>query len=251
MEKIRIQKLLSDAGVASRRAVEEMIVEGRITVNGELVNSLPCFVDGDEDEICVDDVPVRKRPQQRVYFLLNKPRGVVCTQKDPEGRPIAMDLVPSMKDRVYCVGGLDADSSGLVLLTNDGELTRRLTDPRSPVEMTYIVEVDGLPDESSMLAIKKGIFLDGRRTQGMHLKLLERSSQRSHLEIRVVEGKNRIIRRVFHHLGHKIRRMKRTAIGPVSERGLKIGHFRPLMPREVEHLRKYELPQPHHRTQEE
>lgn len=237
MEKVRIQKVLSDSGVASRRNVEEMIVEGRVTVNGELVNELPCFVDPEADEIRVDGALVRKRPHNRVCFLLNKPRGVVCTQRDPKGRPLATQLVPDISGRVYCIGGLDDEASGLVLLTNDGELTKHLTDPRTGVEMDYVVEVDGQPDEDDFVAIRNGVFIEGLRTKKMKVRVLNRG-QRTALELRTTEGRNQMLRRVFQRLGHKLRRLKRTALGPLREHGLKTGNFRMLMPREIEQLRR-------------
>lgn len=236
MEKTRIQKYLSEAGVASRREVEEMIIEGRITVNGRLVNELPCFIEPERDEVAVDGQKVRPVRRPSVYFLLNKPHGAVCAQRDPRGCPLAIEMVPAFGGRVYCVGGLDDEATGLVIVTNDGELTSRLTDPRLGLEMTYVVEVDGKPDETDMNELKRGQFVEGRRRAGMRLKVLEHSAVRSMLEIQSPEGRNAILRFAFQKLKHRIRRMKRTAIGPISERGLKIGHFRALTPREVEQL---------------
>lgn len=236
MAKVRIQKLLAESGLASRRAIEEMVLEGKITVNGKLVKELPFFVDPETDNICVNDRPIRRRKVQLAYFLLNKPRGAVCTPTDPLGRPCAIAMVPDIAGRVYCVGGLDAQSSGLVILTNDGEFTRTLTDPRRPVEMTYVIEVDGRPDEQSLDQLKHGIYLDGRRRPGVRLKFLHAGRERSMLEIRTGEGRNEVLRRMMHNLRHKVRRLKRTAIGPVLDRGLKIGHFRILFPAEVRQL---------------
>lgn len=237
MEKVRIQKALSDWGVASRRAVEEMVVEGRITVNGKVVNELPFFIDPEKDEVFMDGQSVQRRAPQRAYFLLNKPRGTACTASDAQGRPLAISMVPEMKDRIYCVGGLDVDSSGLVMFTNDGELTKRMTDRRSGLEMTYVLEVDGRPDESSLMAVTNGVFIDGQRTAHAKVTVLQSNPTRSQLELVIAEGRNRIIRRLFHHLSHKIRRLHREAIGPISEGGLKIEHFRALSPREVQQLR--------------
>jgi pseudouridine synthase len=172
----------------------------------------------------------------RVHFLLNKPKGVVCTLRDPRGRPLASELVPTMGGRVFCVGGLDDEATGVVILTNDGELTSQLTDPRLGLEMTYVIEVDGCPDDNDMNELKRGMFIEGRRRASMRLKVLQHSIQRSVLEIRTSEGRNQVLRSLFARLKHKIRRMKRTAMGPIAERGIKIGHFRPLWPREVEQL---------------
>jgi len=238
MSGIRIQKVLSEQGVASRRAIEEMIVEGRITVNGSLVRELPCFVNPRSDDIRVDGRRVRMHAERPAYFLLNKPRGVVCTQKDPQGRPRAVDLVRGTGERLYCVGRLDVESTGVILLTNDGELTQHLTHPSHGVIKTYVVEVAGRPGEQDIAALKKGTYLDGRRTQPVQVKVLRKSPERSLLEIRLSEGRNREIRRILARLGYRVRRLHRRAIGPVTDRGVKIGNFRPLRPAEVDKLRQ-------------
>jgi 23S rRNA pseudouridine2605 synthase len=237
MPKIRIQKALAEAGVASRRAVEEMILEGRITVNGDPVASLPCFVDLATDDVRVDSQKVSGRKVSCEYYLLNKPRGVVCTQDDPEGRPRACDLIGDTGKRIYCAGRLDADSTGLVILTNDGDLTERLTHPRYGVAKTYVVEVDGCPDPKHLEKLAGGLYLDGKRAGGAQVKMLRRTPDRSLLEIKLAEGKNRGIRFLLARIGHKVRRLKRVAIGPITDAGLKIGSFRVLRQAEVERLR--------------
>jgi pseudouridine synthase len=246
---IRIQKVMAQAGVASRRASEEMIAEGRVRVNGQVVRDLPIFVDPSTDEIRVDGKPLTKAPrgEKKVYFLLNKPKGVVCTQKDELNRPRAVDLLPDIPQRVYCVGRLDQDSTGLVLLTNDGELTNYLTHPRHEVEKTYVVEIDGKLNEQEVQRLKRGIYLDGNPTGGAGLKVLRRGRNQSLLEIRLREGRNREIRRILARLGHKVRKLKRVAIGPVTSRGLKAGSCRKLSVKEVEALRhtgKGQAPKP-------
>lgn len=243
MSKLRIQKYLSEAGVASRRAVEEMILQGRITVNGSVVAELPCFVEPQDDDIRVDGRRVAKRSAQHVYVLLNKPRGVVCTQNDAQGRPRATDMITGLPGvaaghRLYCVGGLDVESTGLVLLTNDGDLTRQLTNPRRPAERVYIAEVDGHLDEEAMGRLKAGVYLDGKKTPRAAVKVLGSERGHSVLEIRVSEGRNLNIRRVLANLGHKVRRLKRVAIGPLTDSGLKIGHYRLLRRAEIEALRE-------------
>ena len=238
-KKTRIQKYLSAAGVASRRAVEEMILEGRIEVNGRRVNELPCFVDPQADEIRIDGRRIRKRHGRKVYYLLNKPRNVVCTASDPQGRTRAVDLLgPLGGQRVYCVGRLDADSTGLILLTNDGDLTQHLTHPSHEVPKTYAVTVDGRVEADELEKIKRGVYLDRRRSRSAQVKVLRRSPERTLLEITLREGRNREIRRILLRLGHKVRRLKRVAIGPITDFGLKIGHVRSLSGREVAYLRK-------------
>lgn len=238
MGKVRIQKVLAEAGVASRRAVEQMILDGRIEVNGSPVTELPCFVDAVADRIRVDGRIVRARAEPKAYFLLNKPRGVVCTQSDPAGRPRAVDLLPQVARRVYCVGRLDADSTGLILLTNDGELTEHLTHPRYGVAKRYVVEIDGRLGGDEIARLKKGMYVDGRRTGGAAVKVLRKSPKRSLLEVTLREGRNREIRRVLARLGHKVKRLKRVAIGPLTDHGLKIGHFRALRDAEIAKLRR-------------
>lgn len=239
MAKVRIQKVLAAAGVASRRAVEEMVRAGRITVNGRTVASLPCFVEP-TDRILVDGEPVRKRPEPKVYFLLNKPRGVVCTQKDhPRSRHRrAVDLIGPLPERVYCVGRLDEDSTGLIILTNDGELTHRLTHARYGVMKTYVVRVAGRVSGEEVDKLKAGVFLGRRRTAGAGVKLLHRGDQESLVEVRIAEGRNRQVRRMLLRLGHKVRRLHRSGIGGLSDRGLKVGSHRRLKGSEVASLRR-------------
>jgi 23S rRNA pseudouridine2605 synthase len=239
MSKLRLQKYLAEAGVASRRAAEEMILEGRVEVNGKILVDLPIFVDPGADEVVVDGKSIRPSDAKagRMYFLLNKPRGVVCTQSDPQGRPRAIDLIPSLPSRVYCVGRLDLDSTGLIVLTNDGDLTEYLTHPRHQVTKTYVVEIPSRVEGEAISVIKKGIYLDGKKTQRSAVKVLKRDRNRTLMEIRLTEGRNREIRRMLARAGYKVRRLHRKAIGPITDRGVKIGNYRPLRPAEVEALR--------------
>lgn len=237
MARMRIQKAISQAGLASRRAAEELILEGRVTVNGEPVKALPCFVDLDEDDVRVDGRSCRRGvARQRIYLLLNKPKGVVCTQKDPQGRPRAVDMVGGVGHGVHPAGRLDVDATGLIVLTNDGELTQRLTHPSFGVRKTYVVEVDGRLEESEIEKLKSGIYLDGRRTGRASVKVLHHGLPRSTLEIVVADVHQREIQRVLLALGHKVRKLRRTAIGPVTDHGLRLGGFRELHPVEVKKL---------------
>lgn len=237
---VRIQKYLAQRGIASRRAIEEMILEGRIEVNGETVASLPCFVAPGRDRVTVDGRPIsaRRRPEEKVYFLLNKPRNVVCTSRDPQGRRRAIDFLPPLRQRVYTVGRLDADSSGLILLTNDGELTQHLTHPSGEVPKTYLVVVDGMVGEEDIHRLKRGVFLDGRRTVGAGVAVEHRNPEKTMLRVTLREGRKREIRRVLARLGYKVRRLKRIAIGPITDKGLGVGQVRMLAPREVQMLRQ-------------
>ncbi len=237
MAKVRIQKALAAAGVASRRNIEQMVAERRITVNGSVITELPCFIEPETDDVRCDGRRVKLQAARKLYFLLNKPKGVVCTQHDPQGRPTAVELLPKTGERLYCVGRLDVESTGIILLTNDGELTERLTHPRYGVAKTYVVEVDGCPEAQQIEAIKKGVYLDGVRTkQAAGVKVLHRGVKQSVLEVHLTESRNREIRRLLAFLGHRVRRLRRVAIGPVTDKGLKVGGFRQLKPAEVAKL---------------
>ena len=238
MAKTRIQKMLSEAGVASRRHIEEMIGEGRVTVNGKLVVELPCFVEPG-DRITVDGQRIRlQTTTKKRYVLLNKPRNVVCTSHDPQGRKRAVDCVPAGGGRLYCVGRLDADSTGIILLTNDGELTQHLTHPSHEVVKTYHVQIDGRLTPEKIDRFKKGVWLDGKPTAGAGLRIVTRHAAQSVLEIKLREGRNREIRRVLARLGYKVRRLHRSAIGPITDRGLGVGSCRELTAKEVQSLQK-------------
>ena len=236
-DKTRIQKVLSGAGVASRRNIEEMVLEGRITVNHKAVTKLPFFV-VPGDEIRVDGKRIRLGSGKKVYYLLNKPKGIVCTQKDELGRRRAVDYIPPIGKRVYCVGRLDADSSGLIILTNDGEFTNEMTHPKHGVTKTYVVEVDGRISGDDVDKLKKGVWVGGSRTERTAIKILARNPRASLLEIHLSEGRNRQIRRMLVRLGHKVKKLKRTAIGPITDRGLKAGSCRPLKISEVTALKR-------------
>ena len=240
MARERIHKVLAELGVASRRAVEEMILEGRVSVNGSPVSKLPCFVDLDVDEVRIDGKSLRakKHAHRKHYLLLNKPRGVVCTQQDPDGRPRAADLAPDVKERIYPVGRLDVETTGLIILTNDGDLTEYLTHPRYGVEKTYVASVDGHVRGEDIDSLRKGVYIDGKRAQGAKVKILRRGPQRSLVEIRLSEGRNREVRRILAKFGYKVRRLKRTAIGPLTDQGLKIGSSRFLKSGEIRRLFK-------------
>jgi len=237
-KKVRIQKYLAAQGVASRRSVERMLADGRISVNGEIRRTPPCLVDPEEDEIRVDGRAIARRAVRKVYFLLNKPKGVVCTQRDRAGRPRAIDLIPPVKQRVYCVGRLDADSTGIIILTNDGELTQRLTHPSYQLPKRYVVTIAGRLRPTDLPKLRTATYLDGKRTQGPAVRVLHRGAKESLLSITLREGRNREIRRLLARLGHNVRKLKRVAIGPITDRGIKVGKFRTLAPAEVDKLKR-------------
>lgn len=227
----RLQKVLARAGYASRRRVEELIAEGRVRVNGEIA-VLGRRVDPDHDVIDVDGglVPVRVGT---VYYLLNKPAGVVSTAADTHGRPTVVDLVPA-EPRVFPVGRLDMDTEGLILLTNDGELANRLTHPRHGVEKEYLVQVEGDPPPAALRALREGVELDDGVTAPAEVGRLGEGL----LRITIHEGRNRQVRRMCEAVGHPVTRLVRTRIGPLVDRSLKPGEWRALSADEVVDLAK-------------
>jgi pseudouridine synthase len=239
----RLQKVLARAGVASRREAERLISEGRVSVNGRTVTEFGVKVDPRMDEIRVDTMPIPRAKAEgegdRVYLLLNKPRGVVCTVKDTHGRPTVLDLVPPRPGRrLYPVGRLDEDSEGIVLLTNDGELTARLTHPRFAVPKIYDVRVKGRMTEESARAFEAGVWLSEGRTGKSRVKIRKTGANVSHVAVTLREGKNREIRRAFAKLGFPVLSVKRIQIGPIVSRGLDVGQFRPLAAEELAALRE-------------
>ncbi len=234
---MRIQKYLAHRGIASRRKIETMVRQGLVTINGCVVDDLPCFVDPTRDTITVDGTTVAAEKSPRVYYLVNKPRGYICTSSDPEDRRRVHDLIPPIPERVYCVGRLDADSTGLVILTNDGTLTNRLTHPRYGVEKTYLVNVPGKVDGRDVEKILAGQYLDGKKTNPDSAMILRRTRTSTLMRIGLREGKNREIRRLLAKRGYTVRRLRRISIGPISDRGLKTGGFRLLTQKEVSKLK--------------
>ncbi len=241
---IRLHKALADAGVASRRACERLIAEGAVAVNGVVVTTTPTWVDPAQDRITVNGrrVPARQR---LVYAMLFKPRGVVCTNADGEGRRRAVDLVNHPSGvRLFPVGRLDIDSSGLLLMTNDGDLSNRMTHPRYHLDKIYEITVRGSVDDDGVRRLEKGLFLGNRegqaasRTRPSRLKLLHRDRNRTHLRMELREGRNRQIRRMMAQVGHPVKRLRRVAVGPLKLKGLRVGEWRELKGRELALLRR-------------
>jgi 23S rRNA pseudouridine2605 synthase len=234
MAKERLQKVMAAAGVASRRQCEEMILEGIVKINGRVVDQLPAFVDPRNDIIVVDNR--RLKPPRHVYFLLNKPKGVICTNSDPQGRPRAIDLV-GYRERIFCIGRLDADTTGLIVLTNDNELANRLTHPRYKVAKTYQAKVKGKVDAPAVEKLKKGVWLADGKTGEAAVKVLKSDQNESLLEITISQGLNRQVRRMLARVGVRIKSLKRVAIGRLQLGSLPVGKFRELNPSEIAGLR--------------
>jgi 23S rRNA pseudouridine2605 synthase len=227
----KLQKVLARAGVASRRAVEILIMEGRVTVNGEVAD-VGRRVDIAVDVLEVDGALVAANPDL-VHYLLHKPAGVVTTASDPQGRPVVVDLVPA-EPRVFPVGRLDADTEGLLLLTNDGELTHRITHPSHGVEKEYLASVEGAPSRAALRRLREGVELDDGMTAPAKASLVAPNV----LRLTVHEGRNRQVRRMCEAIGHPVVRLVRTRIGPITDTTLKAGEWRSLSAEEVASLAK-------------
>ena len=236
---IRLQKIIAQAGVASRRAAEKLIAEGRVMVNGETVHEMGTKADPSRDDIRIDGRRIKGAERLR-YILLYKPQGYVTTRSDPERRPTVVDLLRGVKEYVYPVGRLDYDTEGLLLLTNDGELAVRLTHPRHGVERTYEARVAGMPNDEAIERLRRGIPLDGRKTLPAEVSLLNkrRGAGSGILAITIREGRNRQVRRMLDAVGHPVKKLRRVGIGPLSDRGLKPGIWRDLTPQELRLLKR-------------
>jgi len=237
----RLQKVLARAGVASRRKAEELIRAGRVTVNGA-VAEVGTQVDPGRDAVKVDGRRVRSAAPSR-YFLVNKPRGYITTKSDPEGRPTVFELLPQQRQlgAVVAVGRLDFNSEGLLILTDDGELAQRIAHPRYGCSKTYEVKVKGVPEREAIDRLRAGVVIEGRRTAPARIRLLRgprRGRERnSWWSITLSEGRTRQIREMFHRIGHPVQRLRRVAIGSVSDPALGPGGVRNLTRGEVERLR--------------
>jgi len=232
----RLQKILAGAGIASRRACEQIILEGRVQVNGVTITQLGVRANPERDEITVDFNPVQRK--KTVYILLNKPRGYVTTVKDSEGRPTVMALLNGVTARVYPVGRLDFNSEGLLLLTNDGELAQRLLSPDAHVPKIYLVKVHKMPDLDALNELRSGFRLDGRRLRPCHIELADRQDN-PWFEVTLTEGKNQQIRKMFAAIGHPVHKLKRVQFGPLSDSAMKPGEWRFLTLSEIMTLKNF------------
>ena len=250
--KERIQKILANAGVDSRRNVEQMVREGRIAVNNKIIRDLPILVDAQKDRIAVDGEAIRlgkKRGEpyagERIYILMNKPKGVYSTNVSQGVQKRAIDLLPADFPRVYPVGRLDADTKGLLLLTNDGELTNKLTHPRFGVTKTYRATVDGYVTPETIEKLERGVWVSdpgggkGSKTPPIHLRIVHRDREHTVFDLTLREGRNFQIRRLFASMGHKLRELVRLKLGPLSIERLAPGKFRLLSSQEIRALREF------------
>lgn len=234
---VRLQKYLADCGVASRRASEEIIRSGRVSVNGEVIREMGVKIDEDADTVLLDGAPVTPR-KKMIYIMLNKPAGFVTTVSDDKGRGTVMDLVSDIPHRVYPVGRLDYDTEGLLLMTNDGDLTYKLTHPKNNVEKTYIAEVSGNINMDAITKLRNGVFIDGVKTSPAKVSVIGATQLGAKLEITIHEGRNRQVRKMFEAVGCIVKKLTRT-----KEAGLNLGHiplgrWRKLSESEINMLKK-------------
>lgn len=216
---VRLQKYLADCGVASRRGAEDIIRQGRVTVNGETVTQMGVQIDEEYDEVAVDNRVVRAE-SKKIYIMLNKPVGFVTTVSDDKGRPTVMDLVSDVSARIYPVGRLDYDTEGLLLLTNDGEITYKLTHPKNNIPKTYVAEVTGNINMDTLTKLRRGVIIDGVKTSPAQIEVVGATRLGTKLEVTIHEGRNRQVRKMFESCGCIVKRLER-----IREAGLNLGHL--------------------------
>src|SRR5690348_4175204 len=237
----RLQKLIAAAGIASRRHAEELIAAGRVTVNGEVVKELGSKADPDKDHIKVNGklINLQLKSREKIYVLLNKPKGYLSSVSDPEGRPLVTELLPPSLGRIHPVGRLDFNTEGLLLLTNDGEFTNFITAARNQVEKVYEVKVKGVPSDAAIERLRRGVTLeDGTRTAPAKITKVSETQTNAWYEVILHQGRNQQIRRMFELIGHSVLKLRRVRIGPLRDDKLKPGHWRFLSPGEVARLMK-------------
>ncbi|MCF6459723.1 pseudouridine synthase [Clostridium sp. Cult3] len=234
---MRLQKYMAKCGVASRRKSEELIIKGRVKVNGVVVKTLGTIMDPDKDVVRVDD-KIIELEENNVYIMLNKPEGYVTTVKDKHSEKIVLDLINGIEERIYPVGRLDADTTGLLLMTNDGDLAYKLTHPSYEIPKKYIALVEGIPNNKKLQKFRKGLKIDGRMTAEAYVRIAKKYKNSSVLEISIHEGRNRQVRKMCKYIRHPVIKLKRIAIGDLVLGDLEIGKWRYLTSKEVKYLRE-------------
>ncbi|MCZ0717660.1 pseudouridine synthase [Aerococcus kribbianus] len=231
----RLQKVIAHAGIASRRDAEKMITAGRVKVNGQLVTELGTKVSND-DRVEVDDVPIYK--EEPVYFLFYKPTGVITAVSDDRHRPVVTDYFPEVEQRIYPIGRLDYNTSGLLLLTNDGEFANHLMHPRYEINKRYIAKVNGIPNKSDLAQLQKGVVIDGKKTARAKARLLDHNvkKQTAIVELIIHEGRNRQVRKMLETIGYPVDKLKREAYAFLELGNMQPGEWRPLLKKEVNRL---------------
>ncbi|MDD4315798.1 MAG: pseudouridine synthase [Clostridia bacterium] len=236
---MRINKYIASCGIASRRASEQLITDGKVKVNNKTVTDLATSIDEYNDTVMVEGQKIQPVARQ-IYIMLNKPKGCVCTVKDDKDRKTVMDYIGELKDkRLFPVGRLDYDTEGLILITNDGDLSHKLTHPSNEIPKTYVAKVQGEVPQSDLATLRNGIVLDGKKLGRSKIKLIENADDIYRYEVTIFEGKNRQVHRMFESVGKEVIFLKRVAVGELRLGGLTRGTYRYLTDGEVEYLKKY------------
>lgn len=233
---MRLQKFMAKCGVASRRKSEELILQGLVKVNGKIVKELGTKIDPIKDLVRVEE-KIIKLETNKIYIMLNKPIGYVTTLSDEKDRKVVTDLIDQVNERIYPVGRLDIDTTGLLLLTNDGDLTYKLTHPSSKVIKRYIAIVEGVPNRNELQRFRNGLIIDGKSTAPADIKISKRFDDESILDIRIHEGRNRQVKKMCEAINHPVKKLKRISIGELELGGLDIGNWRYLNQDEIEYLK--------------
>ncbi|MBR2500191.1 MAG: rRNA pseudouridine synthase [Clostridia bacterium] len=236
-EKVRLQKFMATAGLASRRACEEIITAGRVLVNGKVIDELGFKVDPDYDEICVDGKKITL-PDKKYYIMLNKPQGYITSASDQFGRATVLDLVSDIKERLYPVGRLDYDTEGLLLLTNDGDFAQKLTHPKYEKSKTYVAVVKGAVTPQNARLLSKGVIIDGKKTSPAKVNTIYKNDGTTEVTLTIFEGRNRQVRKMCASIGHEVISLKRIAVGDIILGNLPKGKWRHLNPVEINKLLK-------------
>ncbi len=233
----RLQKIISQAGIASRRKAEELILQGRVKVNGKIVRTLGAKTDPEKDRIKLNGRLIQPR-QPMVYLMLNKPKGYVTTLKDPQGRPTVIELLKGVHQRVYPIGRLDFDAEGLLLFTNDGQLAEHLMHPRYEISRTYLVKVKGVLSDQEIQRLETGVSLMDGMTAPCRIQKVRKTAENSWIELTTHEGRNRQVKRMLEHVGHPVLKLKRIRFAGIELTGLEVGEYRYLAGKVIQQLKK-------------
>lgn len=234
---MRLNKFMASCGVASRRKCDEIILEGRVKINAKVVKKLGVQVDPKNDLVTIDDGAIRIKGEYE-YYILNKPTGYVTTVKDPQGRKTVMDLIPESRKRLYPIGRLDYNTSGLLLVTNDGDLTQKLTHPSFELGKTYLAKVRGEVNLLDIAKLRAGVDIGGFITSKAEVNLISSNENESKVKLTIHEGKNRQVRKMFNAIGKEVLELERIAIGKLDLSGIKVGECRPLSEKEIKYLKE-------------
>ena len=235
---MRINKYIASCGIASRRKVEEIILQGRVKVNGNIVTELSFNIDEKNDLVEIDNKKIGLN-EKYIYIVLNKPEGYITTVKDQFDRPSVLDLLTDIEERIYPIGRLDYETSGLLILTNDGDLTYKLTHPKHEVAKTYVARVKGIPSSEKMKNFEEGLYIEDYKTAPARIKILEKNEEKNYsiCQIQIHEGRNRQVRKMCKAINHPVQRLRRVAMGKITLKGTEVGKYRHLTDEEVTYLK--------------